>query len=404
MGTTSRCGGVAGANGGIRYSGDHGASRGFWGTRRVRSTPPLHSHNRYACLEEEQINDTPFSNESQPLLVVPNPIPKPTRLRRWERKLPRRLVVAATPNGDSLQLRVETQTTDTREVRAVDALLDSGATGLFLDSDYVRQERMSTRELSRPIPVSNVDGTPNGAGPIHQVVDTVLRYKGHTERVIFAVTNLGGQKMILGLPWLREHNPEVDWNSGEVKMSRCPARCRTCQNEIKAEKKVRRAEILRVRTCRAGKFPTADVDWEGVPDLIPDSEECEDEDDPSELEEGDRVFATNLVPRREEIRATPNFSQRLAEAFHRNSAPKDFNDIVPMHLQDFEDVFAKESFDALPERKVWDHAIELVPDAKLSSCKIYPVSVNEQTQLDAFIEESLASGRIRPSKSPMASL
>jgi hypothetical protein len=309
--------------------------------------------------------------------------------------------VAATPNADSLQLRVEIQSTDTGEVKSAEALLDSGATGLFLDSSYVREERINTRELSRPIPVNNVDGTPNDAGPIRQVVDTVLRYNGHTERVIFAVTNLGKQKMILGLPWLREHNPEVNWKSGEVKMSRCPTRCRTCQDEVKVERKIRHAEVRRIRTCRAGKFPTADIDWEGIPDLVPDSDS--EEEDPTELEEGDRVFATNLVPQTSEIRATPNFSQRLAEAFHRNSTPKGFHDVVPTHLQDFEDVFAKESFDTLPERKIWDHAIELIPDAKLSSCKIYPVSMNEQAQLDAFIEESLASGRIRPSKSPMAS-
>jgi hypothetical protein len=85
--------------------------------RRVKSTPPLHSNNRYACLEEEQIDDTPFSNEPPPLLAVPNPIPRPIRLRRWERKLPRKLVVATTPSGESLQLRVELQSTDTGEVK-----------------------------------------------------------------------------------------------------------------------------------------------------------------------------------------------------------------------------------------------------------------------------------------------
>jgi hypothetical protein len=40
--------------------------------------------------------------------------------------------------------------------------------------------------------------------------------------------------------------------------------------------------------------------------------------------------------------------------------------------------------------------------AKTSSTKVYPLSLNEQTELDAFIEENLASGRICPSKSLMA--
>ena len=31
--------------------------------------------------------------------------------------------------------------------------------------------------------------------------------------------------MILGMPWLARHNPEIDWRMGEVKMTRCPEEC-----------------------------------------------------------------------------------------------------------------------------------------------------------------------------------
>jgi hypothetical protein len=55
----------------------------------------------------------------------------------------------------------------------------------------------------------------------------------------------------------------------------------------------------------------------------------------------------------------------------------------------------------LPNRKPWDHAIELEVDAKESSTKVYPLSPNEQAELDTFIEENLMLGRIRSSKSPM---
>jgi hypothetical protein len=50
-----------------------------------------------------------------------------------------------------------------------------------------------------PIPVRNVDGTPNEAGPITEVVDIILCYKGHSERAIFAVTTIGQEDVILGL-------------------------------------------------------------------------------------------------------------------------------------------------------------------------------------------------------------
>jgi hypothetical protein len=70
---------------------------------------------------------------------------------------------------------------------------------------------------------------------------------------------------------------------------------------------------------------------------------------------------------------------------------------------DFSDVFNRDSFDSLPERRAWDHAIKLVPDAKLSSCKVYPISLLEQKELDAFIAEGLSTCRNRPSKSLMVS-
>ena len=31
--------------------------------------------------------------------------------------------------------------------------------------------------------------------------------------------------MILGMPWLACHNPEIDWRTGKVKMTRCSEEC-----------------------------------------------------------------------------------------------------------------------------------------------------------------------------------
>jgi hypothetical protein len=91
----------------------------------------------------------------------------------------------------------------------------------------------------------------------------------------------------------------------------------------------------------------------------------EDGDDP-EIEEGDRMFAAGLHCSTAEIRATSTISQRLAEAFKRNSEPVDG---IPDYLHEFDDVFSKESFDVLPESKPWDHAIELIPGLNLLAAR-----------------------------------
>ena len=32
----------------------------------------------------------------------------------------------------------------------------------------------------------------------------------------FFVTGLGKQRIILGFPWLRKHNPKIDWKTGKI--------------------------------------------------------------------------------------------------------------------------------------------------------------------------------------------
>jgi len=71
-------------------------------------------------------------------------------------------------------------------------------------------------------------------------------------------------------------------------------------------------------------------------------------------------------------------------------------------IRGFESIFAKKDFDILPEHKQWDHAIELIPDSEPKSSKVYSLSPVEQKELDAFLEENLHTGQIRPSKSPTA--
>jgi hypothetical protein len=178
---------------------------------------------------------------------------------------------------------------------------------------------------------------------------------------------------------------------------------------------VRRNEKLTasvLRQLREGPTPSIcavdSEEWHGddgynpadndLPELCPDSEDDDDEED--DLKEGDRILYTVFAPV-EEIRAGSTVSQRLAEAYARNSAPARTD--VPSWAADFSDVFNKDSFNSLLEKRAWDHAIELVPDAKPANCKVYPISPLEQKELDAFIAEGLSTGRIRLSKSPMAS-
>ena len=55
---------------------------------------------------------------------------------------------------------------------------------------------------------------------MHQVEVNVY-YKNHIERIRMNVCNLGRTDIILGMPWLQAYNPEINWKTGEVRMTRC---------------------------------------------------------------------------------------------------------------------------------------------------------------------------------------
>jgi len=150
---------------------------------------------------------------------------------------------------------VEIRTTDTSELHSVKALLDYGATGSFIDRDFVRSKGMNTRTLSWNISVFNIDGSPNEAGQITEVVDVVLRYKTHSERMLLAVSRLGKQSLILGYDWLKDHNPKIDWEKGEVEMTRCSLRCEEGCALRKEQTHQKRTELQALQSCRDRPTP-----------------------------------------------------------------------------------------------------------------------------------------------------
>jgi len=161
--------------------------------------------------------------------------------------LPKLLSISALDaRGTSLLLLVEIGTTDTSELHSVKALLDSGATGSFIDRDFVRSKGMNTRTLSRNILVFNVDGSPNETGQISEVVDSLRED---------AVSGLEKQSLILSYNWLKDHNPKIDWEKGEVEMTRCPLRCEGGRALWKEQTRQKRTELRALQSCRDGPTP-----------------------------------------------------------------------------------------------------------------------------------------------------
>ena len=60
-------------------------------------------------------------------------------------------------------------------------------------------------------------------------------------------------------------------------------------------------------------------------------------------------------------------------------------------------------FEELPPRRPGDHAIKLLPGDHKVDCETYNLTLSEQEELDKFLEETLKTRKIQPSKSQFAS-
>ena len=127
---------------------------------------------------------------------------------------------------------------------AVKVLLDSGATGLFMNTTFAKEKGFKMKKLKKPLVARNVDGTINVGGAITHQVECNMFFKGHMERTRMDMCNLGKTELILGMPWLAVHNPEIDWEKEEVKMTHCLLICgrRKQKGEEEEARKVEKDE------------------------------------------------------------------------------------------------------------------------------------------------------------------
>ena len=164
-------------------------------------------------------------------------------------------------NNTSVMVPTVIETLTDRRGFAIEALLDSGATGCYIDKGFAAAKNLPMEQLPHPILVYNADGTHNEGGPISHTVTLQVQIQDHMEVFPFAVTNTGKTDLIVGFNWLQKHNPLVNWKTGDITFDCCPVECGV--------------QLARV-------------------------EEVGEEDEVEEMEEGDRLIATRIYGQEEE--------------------------------------------------------------------------------------------------------
>ena len=99
-----------------------------------------------------------------------------------------------------VQLNIRVEKLDMHEDVTVRALLNSGATGMFMDRKMVTRHRFRLQKLERPTAVKNVNKTNNSGGAITYWVEVNVYYKNYVKRIRINIYDLGKIEIILGMP------------------------------------------------------------------------------------------------------------------------------------------------------------------------------------------------------------
>jgi len=221
------------------------------------------------------------------------------------------------------------------------ALLDSGATENFINHATVARLWLGTKKLNFQRPVFNVDGTMNRHGTITHACDLMVKQGNKKVWQRFYVSNLGKDRFILGYPWFRAFNPDVDWV--EAKLKGPGIKMETIWHKVMEKA---RNYVQKLRAHLAAKVECHP--WLGVT--------------PIEILGG-------LV----EIKRTHN-AIKMAHKYDQEHGKEEVK--LPEQFRHHEPLFSDEEANTFPPAQgEGNHKIELLETAPRSfNCKVYPMS------------------------------
>jgi len=224
-----------------------------------------------------------------------------------------------------------------------------------MSSEFARKQGFKLKKLKRPMNVRNVNGLLNKEEPIENMVEVNIYYQGHRESMKIDVIRKQKWTTILGMPWLAHHNPEIDWRTGEVKITRCLEECgkqwRLVQKELGWEKQ--REEEAREEAGRK-----------------------QEEKNKKNKQKKRKIVEVKKVAEEWEI-----WDEEEKAARSEEEAKK----MVSKKFHQWIKVFGKRQSERIPTKKVWDHVIKIKKGFVLRKEKVYPLSRGEREKVREFV-------------------
>lgn len=186
----------------------------------------------------------------------------------------------------------------------------------------------------------------------HEASGVHLDIQGHQERISLDVLGVATHDIILGLPWLRKHNPRINWKKQQLSFDNCDC----------------------INTVKPTQAQSSMVDERTINEI-----------------------ASNRKSLKELHSA--RIDRPSSKVTEQKGTDEPLN--IPECYKDWEYLFREEtSAAALPKHQPWDHEILLQEGKQPTFGPIYGLSDKELEVLREYIQVNLKKGFIRESQSP----
>lgn len=279
------------------------------------------------------------------------------------------------------------------------ALLDSGATGNFIDEKFVENQNLNVVEKPCPVHVRLADGSIKSQS-INREITIVMKIRDHEETITLDVGNFPKHTVILGMPWLQKHNPIIDWK--HLLVTFLPSFCRESCGITKS--------------CRVPAFVESELlELEETPmenslepvdqgSLFISGGQCTGGEINEVRASGNRACTTVRPiedPSCSPVETLEPIISNTCEDETPDETSRSPSTQIPQKYRDLARVFSKSEAELLPEKRPYDCPIDLVdPKAIPPYRAIYNLSNPEMEVLEKYLAENLKKKFIRPSKSP----
>jgi len=104
-------------------------------------------------------------------------------------------------------------------------MIDSRATGNFISNTFVTKNYIPYQAKEKPYELTIADKSPSNYrdGWVQmETKESTLAIGQYSEQINLDIMWISRHNIILGIPWLKTHNPHIDWRTEEIQFTETP--------------------------------------------------------------------------------------------------------------------------------------------------------------------------------------